>query len=200
MIERRTPLAIAAALVVGALASPASSKPTTKTIRGEISDGTSLSNVGSYSFENGTAAAKAIFKVCKVGDMCEVEADVDDDMIRKVRSAKPASAASDKPDAYLGGWTEDAKGCAKPLVEGALSPGEYVFRKDARYHFEGRCRIVRSEPDGSFGWKLDETCGGQPGNKARWTISVAGDTMIASIARGSAKAGEPFTLKRCAAR
>lgn len=29
---------------------------------------------------------------------------------------------------------------------------------------------------------------------------IAGDTMIASIARGSTKAGEPFTLKRCAAK
>jgi len=198
MIERRTILAIAATLIAGVQVGPATSKTTTKTIRGEISDGTSLSNIGSYSFENGTAAAKAIFKVCKVGDLCEVEADVDDDMIRRVRSAKPASAATDKPDAYLGGWTEDAQGCAKPLVEGKLSPGEYVFRKDARYHFEGKCRITRSEAAGSYGWKLDEICGGQPGNKARWTVSVAGDTMIASIARGSAKAGEPFTLKRCA--
>ena len=53
---------------------------------------------------------------------------------------------------------------------------------------------------GSFGWKLDEVCGGGPSaRKARWTLSVAGDTMIASIARGF-KAGEPFTLKRCATR
>ncbi len=89
MIERRILMTIAAVLVAAFQAGPASSKPITKTIRGEISDGTSLSNVGSYSFENGTAAAKAIFKVCKVGDTCEVEADVDDDMIRRVRSAKP---------------------------------------------------------------------------------------------------------------
>lgn len=199
MIERRILTTVAAILVGGAIAGPASSKPVTKTIRGEISDGTSLSNIGSYSFENGTPAARTIFKACKVGDMCEVEADVDDDMIRKVRSAKLATASTDKPDAYLGGWTEEAKGCTQPLAEGKLSPGEYVFRKDARYHFEGRCTITRSEPSGSFGWKLDETCGGQ-GNKARWTLSVAGDTMIASIARGNAKAGEPFTLKRCAAK
>lgn len=199
MIGRHRLLGLAAVLIVGVHTVPAMSKPTTKTIRGEISDGTSLSNIGSYSFENGTPAARTIFKTCKVGDMCEVEADVDDDMIRKVRSAKLATASTDKPDAYLGGWTEDAQGCRQPLVEGKLSPGEYVFRKDARYHFEGRCAIARSEPSGSFGWKLDETCGGQ-GNQARWTLSVAGDTMIASIARGTAKAGEPFTLKRCAAK
>lgn len=197
MIGRHTLLGLAAVLIAGVYTGPAMSKPTPKTIRGEISDGTSLSNVGSYSFENGTAAARTIFKACKVGDMCEVEADVDDDMIRRVRSAKLATASTDKPDAYLGGWTEDAKGCTQPLVEGKLSPGEYVFRKDARYHFEGRCTIARSEPSGSFGWKLDEVCSGQPGSKARWTLSVAGDTMIASIARGSTKAGDPFTLKRC---
>lgn len=197
MIGRHGLLGLAAVLIAGVHTGPAMSKPTAKTIRGEISDGTSLSNVGSYSFENGTAAARTIFKACKVGDMCEVEAEVDDDMIRRVRSAKLATASSDKADAYLGGWTEDAKGCTKPLVEGKLSPGEYVFRKDARYHFEGRCAITRSEPSGSFGWKLDEVCSGQPGNRARWTLSVAGDTMIASIARGSAKTGEPFTLKRC---
>ncbi|MGU3388210.1 hypothetical protein ACLBYG_27170 [Methylobacterium sp. D53M] len=53
---------------------------------------------------------------------------------------------------------------------------------------------------GSFGWKLGEVCSGGPSaRKARWTLSVAGDTMIASIARGF-KAGKPFTLKRCATR
>ena len=200
MTGRRTLLAIASILAVGAYACAAWSKPTTKTIRGEIADGTSLSNIGSYSLENGTPAAPATFKACKLGDMCEVEADVDDDMIRKVRFAKLAAASTDKPAAYLGGWTEDAQGCSQPLVEGKLSPGEYIFRKDARYHFEGKCTATRSEQSGSFGWKLEEACGGQQGKRARWTLSVAGDTMIASIARGSAKAGEPFTLKRCAAK
>lgn len=109
------------------------------------------------------------------------------------------SAAPSAP--YLGGWTEDAQGCSRPLAEGHLQPGEYVFGKDARYHFEGRCRIARAEQSGSFGWKLDEVCGDGPSaRRARWTLSVAGDTMIASIARGSARAGEPFTLKRCATR
>jgi hypothetical protein len=107
-------------------------------------------------------------------------------------------ALSEPTAAYLGGWTEDAQGCSQPLVEGRLQPGEYIFAKDARYHFEGRCRVAHVEQSGSFGWKLDEVCGGRSANKARWTLSVAGDTMIASIARGSAKAGDPFTLKRCA--
>lgn len=109
--------------------------------------------------------------------------------------AGPAFAGPTPAPSYLGGWTEDAQGCSQPLSAGHLQPGEYVFGKDARSHFEGRCRITHAEQSGSFGWRLDEVCGA--GNKARWTLSVAGDTMIASIARGS-KAGEPFTLKRCA--
>lgn len=112
--------------------------------------------------------------------------------------AGPAFAGPTPAPSYLGGWTEDAQGCSQPLVEGHLQPGEYVFGRDARSHFEGRCRITHAEQSGSFGWKLDEVCGGgTSARKARWTLSVAGDTMIASIARGSAKAGEPFTLKRC---
>jgi hypothetical protein len=111
-----------------------------------------------------------------------------------------AGPALSEPVAYLGGWTEEAQGCSRPLAEGHLQPGEYIFGKDARYHFEGSCRVAHVERSGSFGWKLDEVCGGSSANKARWTLSVAGDTMIASITRGSAKAGEPFTLKRCAAK
>lgn len=112
----------------------------------------------------------------------------------------PAFAGPAPAPAYLGGWTEDAQGCSQPLAEGSLQPGEYVFGKEARSHFEGRCRITHAEQSGTFGWKLDEVCGGGPSaRKARWTLSVAGDTMIASIARGS-KGGEPFTLKRCATR
>lgn len=112
----------------------------------------------------------------------------------------PTTASAAPSATYLGGWTEDAQGCSQPLAEGRLQPGEYVFGKDARHHFEGRCGITHVEPSGSFGWKLDEVCGSGPSiRKARWTLSVAGDTMIASIARGS-KAGEPFTLKRCATR
>jgi hypothetical protein len=112
--------------------------------------------------------------------------------------AWPALSGPSSAPSYLGGWTEDAQGCGQPLAEGHLQPGEYIFGKDARRHYEGSCRIARAEQSGSYGWKLDEVCGGGPSaRKARWTLSVAGDTMIASIARGS-KAGEPFTLKRCA--
>ncbi|MGU3558532.1 hypothetical protein [Methylobacterium radiotolerans] len=113
--------------------------------------------------------------------------------------SRPTAASAAPSATYMGGWTEDAQGCSHPLAEGRLQPGEYVFGKDARHHFEGRCRITHAEQSGSFGWKLDEVCGSGPSTrKARWTLSVAGDTMIASITRGPAKAGEPFTLKQCA--
>ena len=104
------------------------------------------------------------------------------------------------PSDYRGAWTESAQGCSKKLSVGDLGPNEYVFEKGRRLNFEGTCKIVRASKAGLSSWEIDEVCGLNGSSaraKAHWSLSVAGNSMVAVISRPGSKPTAPFNLTRC---
>ena len=92
------------------------------------------------------------------------------------------------------------QGCSKKLSVGDLGPNEYVFEKGRRLNFEGTCKIVRASKAGLSSWEIDEVCGLNGSSaraKAHWSLSVAGNSMVAVISRPGSKPTAPFNLTRC---
>jgi hypothetical protein len=87
---RLTSILSATALLV-TLTTGASAETSVK-IKGVISAGSLDSTVGDYGFLTKSAIGDAIFANCKMGDVCQVEAYVDGEMIKAIVSAKKASA------------------------------------------------------------------------------------------------------------
>ncbi|WP_127754295.1 hypothetical protein [Devosia sp. 1566] len=69
------------------------------TLRGEVSVGTLDSAIGEYSFLTDSTVGDAIFASCQMGDLCEIQALVQNEQIVAVASAKKVPVGPPSPEA-----------------------------------------------------------------------------------------------------